>query len=130
MSAILASVQLEADRPPRPAVQQPAAGAPPLPAQMNRGLPSAAAFCRASQMVGYQATSIQRDSPGWGFIMPCSFSNSATDSDGASFPWAGVRLAVLSTAKRIAHFENVVGLMRCSLITPPTRTSTTLSERS
>ena len=56
-SSMVSSVHVEGARPPRPAVQQPAAGAPPLPAQRNSGLPSAAAFCRASQTLGYQSMS-------------------------------------------------------------------------
>src|SRR5207248_2518669 len=63
-------------------VQHPAAGAPPLPAQMKSGLPSAAAFCLPSQMVGYQAISIQRDSPGCGLSILC---NSSNWSDGSGF---------------------------------------------
>src|SRR4051812_27839365 len=75
MSLMVASVHSEGSRPQRPAVQQPAAGAPPLPAQRNNGLPSAAAFCLASQTLGYQVTSIQRDSPDCGLIISCSLLN-------------------------------------------------------
>ena len=44
ISLTLSSVQVRADRPSRAAFQHPADGAPSLPAQMNSGLPSAAAF--------------------------------------------------------------------------------------
>jgi hypothetical protein len=63
INLMLASFQkVSARLTPRPVVQHPEGGAPPLPAMMKIGFPSAAAFCRASHTLGYQSISIQRDS--------------------------------------------------------------------
>src|SRR3954464_4783277 len=86
-SFTVSSVHLEGARPPRPAVQHPAAGAPPLPAQRSNGLPSAADFFHPSWTLGCQAISIQRDSPGCGLSVRCSLPSSA--SVGRSFGRGG-----------------------------------------
>src|SRR5947208_1794064 len=114
--ATVSSVHVEGARPPRPAVQHPAAGAPPLPAQRSRGLPSAAAFLRPSQTLGCHLTSIQRDSPAWGFSIPCSFPNSAADGR-PSFGRGGAAGLTYSaepaaiTASSSAPFSHLVNVM-------------------
>src|SRR5688572_21291516 len=66
MIRTLDSVQNAGPRHARAEFHVGAQGAPPLPDQTNIGLPSSAAFCRASQRLVCHGMSIHLDSPGCG----------------------------------------------------------------
>ena len=52
----------------------------------NSGLPCSAAFCLASQTLGNQSISIQRDSPGCRLIIACRDWNLVSSIDWGLFP--------------------------------------------